>query len=409
MALLGHQLAILRAVIPPKQVAQAYVRAFGVEPQALCAAPGRVNLIGEHIDYAGGCVLPLSIRQGVSCAAGPGEAGWIEAASDLFPGPTYRISLSGTDPGDPPFAPLLRVLAAETRASGLRMLFASDLPPGKGQSSSAAFCVSAAAAMLALVSEAPRWSAFELAQACQRAEQLGLGVPCGLMDQFASVFGRPGQAILFDTQDLSHQYINLPAPGAHLLLVDSGQPRQLASSGYAQRRHEMEAGLDELASRRPGAGGIRDSDTSALLHAIAGLPAPLDRRLRHAATEQMRVLHFAEALPGGDLPYLGQLLTASHNSLSEDYEVSTPEIDRLCDLLTNCPGVYGARLVGGGFGGSVLALASAGAGSCIAEALAEYKLATRLDASFSAVQNGAGAAIADPRSGKLIPLVEWLG
>lgn len=409
MALLGHRLAILRAVIPPLQVAQAYARSFGADPQALCTAPGRVNLIGEHIDYAGGCVLPMTIRRGVTCAAAIGAAGWIEAASDLLPGQSFRFRIEGSAPGDPPFAPLLRALASETGAPGLRMIFASDLTQGKGLSSSAAFCVSAASVIYALTPNAPPWSAIELAQACQRAEQRGLGVPCGVMDQFASVFGRPGQAILFDTQNLSHQYINLPETGAHLLLVDSGQPRLLAASGYSQRREEMEAGLEELSNRRPISKGICDEDTSALLHAVASLPAPLDRRLRHAVTEQQRVRHFAAALPGGDLPYLGQLLSASHNSLSEDYDVSTPEIDRLCDLLTNCPGVYGARLMGGGFGGSVLALASAGAGSSIAEALAEYKLATRLDASFSEVQSGAGAAIAYPSSDKLTPLVECLG
>jgi galactokinase len=280
-------------------------------------APGRVNLIGEHTDYSGGLALPAAIQLGVtvdvrarsdrldltSRAFGPAEpsSGWGRYA--------YAVAAELAELGLPPV--------------GIVAEIDSTLPVGAGLSSSAALEVGVALALCAAAEfELPP---LDLALACQRAELRAVGVPCGILDQAACVLGREGAAILLDCGTLEHRAVAVPDDAA-LVVIDSGVPRELARSGYAQRRAELEAGDP--------------------------------RRRRHIASENERVLAFAAALDGGDLAAAGRLLLESHASLRDDYEVSTPELDRIVEDAV-AKGAYGARLVGGGFGGSVLALADA--------------------------------------------------
>lgn len=269
-------------------------------------APGRINLVGEHTDYAGGLVLPAAIQLGISLH--------VRATSD-------RLELA--QPSRYADAVWAELAELGRPPVGIVAEVESTLPTGVGLSSSAAFEVAVALALCAAADfELP---AVELALACQRAELRAVGVPCGILDQAACLLGEEGHAILLDCATLEHRAVPVPA-GAVFVVVDSGAPRALAATGYAQRRAELAAGME--------------------------------KRVRHVETENARVLELVDALARGDLAHAGRVMTASHASLRDDYEVSTPELDRVVeDALA--AGAYGARLVGGGFGGSVLALTDA--------------------------------------------------
>jgi galactokinase len=269
-------------------------------------APGRVNLIGEHTDYSGGLVLPAAIELGVTVDVRE-RSDRLELASRLDPS---RYANAVWDElgqlGRPPV--------------GMVAEIDSTLPVGAGLSSSAALQVALALALCAVAEfSLPR---LELALVCQRAEMRAVGVPCGVLDPAASLLGEEGAAILLDCGTLEHRPVAIP-PRAALVVLDSGVARTLAGSAYAQRRAELAAGMES--------------------------------RVRHVATENMRVIDMAEALERGDLAAAGRLMSESHASLRDDFEVSTPELDRVVDSAL-AAGAYGARLVGGGFGGSVLAL-----------------------------------------------------
>jgi galactokinase len=261
-------------------------------------APGRVNLIGEHVDYLGGPVLPAAVDRLLRVEGRPAD-GWSVA--------------SAVEGGEP----YLRALGAELDVPPQAVTVTSDVPPGAGLSSSAALLVALAAGL------APDLDGKEAARACQRAEQRATGVQVGIMDQFASALGRRGQALLLDCATL--EYRPVPVPEDLLLaVVDSGVHRRLADTPYNERRREAEAGLP--------------------------------RRRRHVESETARVYEFAGALAARDRPRLGELLRASHVSLRDDFEVSTPEVDELVERIWAVPGCLGARIMGAGFGGSVLAL-----------------------------------------------------
>ena len=278
-------------------------------------APGRVNLIGEHTDYSGGRVLPVAIQLGVTVEVD-------ETAPAL-------------DIGETRYAP---AVAEELRLLGRPDVWftgtiSSDLPMGAGLSSSAALEVAVANALCAVADF--ELEPFALAQACQRAELRAVGVPCGILDQAASVLGRENEALLLDCGTLDYRYVRVPKRAA-LVIVDSGIAHSHESSGYADRRRELEEGMPS--------------------------------RVRHVETENQRVLDFAAALEADDLETAGKLLVASHASLRDDYEVSLPEIDALVERAL-AAGALGARIVGGGFGGSVLALTETSRADELAAAL----------------------------------------
>jgi galactokinase len=285
-------------------------------------APGRVNLIGDHTDYAGGYVLPIAVDLGTTVElVGGGDQVELTSTHDTEPA---SVPLDVTDPAilDPPWARYVGGVVAVLRPStGGRGWVTTTLPVGAGLSSSAALEVGLALAM------GFRGSTLDLALACQRAEQLASGVPCGVMDQLASAAGMRDHALLIDCGTLEMTPVALPTD-CEIVVIHSGTTRALAGSAYAQRRHELEAGEP--------------------------------RRVRHVATENERVLLFAEALAVGDLPGAGRLMVDSHASLRDDFEVSTPVLDALVARLCERRGVHGARLTGAGFGGCVVALTDPG-------------------------------------------------
>jgi galactokinase len=307
-------------------------------------APGRVNLIGDHTDYLGGLVLPMAIDLGTTVA---GERGGdaVVLRSAVEPDPAV-VPLDVDDPAsvEPAWARYVAGVVAEIRPTdGFTGEITTTLPVGGGLSSSAALEVAVA---LALGYEGP---ALDLAQACQRAEQRASGVPSGIMDQLASAAGVEGHALLIDCRTLATRPFAIP-PDVEIVVIDSGESRALASSPYAERRAQAEAAEAVV-------GPLRDATTLAL----RALDHPvLTARARHVMTENARVWAFAEALEAGWIAEAGALMDASHASLRDDYEVSTPTLDGLVDRLQSTPGVHGARLTGAGFGGCVVALTDPG-------------------------------------------------
>ena len=306
-------------------------------------APGRVNLIGDHTDYTGGFVLPIAIDLGTTVTGTPLD-GMVRLRSEAF-GVPAAVPLDVDDPRavEPPWARyvagVVRVLRPSTGVVGT---ITSTLPVGSGLSSSAALEVAVA---LALGFEG---TAVELARACQQAEHLAVGVPSGVMDQLAAAAGVEGHALLIDCTSLSVTPIPLPGSCA-VWIVDSGGNRELAQSEYGVRHAECAAATRVI-------GPLRDADVGS----VERIDDPLlRRRARHVVTENRRVLNTASALAAGDLDAAGAAMTASHASLRDDFEVSTATLDDLVVSLTATPGVYGARLTGAGFGGSVVALTRA--------------------------------------------------
>jgi galactokinase len=283
-------------------------------------APGRVNLIGEHTDYSGGLVLPVAIHLGIGLAVEPSER--IALVSNR-----ESVALASDGTGEARgwgryVAAVAQELALLGRPPvGIDGVVEADLPQGAGLGSSGALQVVLAVALCAAADF--QLEPFELALACQRAERRAVGVPSGILDQAASLLGREGSALLLDCGTLEHRWVELPRDLA-VIVVDSGERHAHESSGYADRRRELESGDP--------------------------------RRVRHVTSENDRVRAAVDALERHDLEVLGGLFAASHASLRDDYEVSTPALDRLVDVALEA-GALGARLTGGGFGGSVVVLA----------------------------------------------------
>lgn len=307
-------------------------------------APGRVNLIGDHVDYVGGPVLPMAIQLETVVTARVGGDRLRMSSQDLDG--TVEVPLPVGDPAavQPAWGRYVAGVAAELGVSvGLEGRVASTVPPGGGLSSSAALEVATA---LALGATGP---VEELARACRRAEELASGVPCGIMDQLVVLAGRRGHALLIDCATEAHSHVRVPDTVV-VHVVDPGRPRRLAESDYATRRREAETAARLV-------GHLPDAEPSA----VDAIPDPvLRRRARHVRSESERVRRAAEALAAGDVEAVGALMVESHRSLREDAEVSTPELDRAVEDLCSLPGVLGARLTGAGFGGNVVALALAG-------------------------------------------------
>jgi galactokinase len=307
-------------------------------------APGRVNLIGDHTDYAGGLACPMAIDLGTTVVLRRGGS-VVSLVSEGQADPC-SVPLDVTDPSSvsPEWARYVAGVVAELRpATGGTGTVSTTLPVGAGLSSSAAFELSLALA-LGFCGDP-----MELARLCQRAEHAAVGVPSGLLDQMSSALGRAGHAMVVDFTTLAVDYVPLP-PDVEVVVVDSEQPRALAGSEYADRREDVERAAALLG---PLAGASID-DVEKLDDEL------LRRRARHVVTENARVRHFAAALRVGDLAAAGRLMRESHASLATDFEVTTPALDRLVEKVGETEGVYGVRMTGGGFGGCLVALAAPG-------------------------------------------------
>ncbi len=332
---------------------------FGRPSELAASAPGRVNLIGEHTDYNGGYVLPLAIpqRTRVELARRSDRTVgvWSAEAAPAEEPTTYGLGEEARR-GDwlDYVQGITDVLGKEGfELGGCDLRISSEVPWGGGLSSSAALEVSLLRAFAEAFSLA--LDDVRLALLGQKAENDFVGAPVGMMDQMASSLADTRHALFLDTRSLQFERIPLPA-GAELVVIDSALPHNLATGEYRTRRKECEE-----AAKRLGVPQLRDL-SAADLPRIAQLPTPLDRRARHVVTEDDRVLAAVEAMRRGDLPALGKLLDASHASLRNDYEVSVPDVDRLVEIAREEEAVYGARMTGGGFGGSIVVLARDGAG-----------------------------------------------
>ena len=349
---------------------------FQLEPEFRASAPGRVNLIGEHTDYNGGFVLPTAILQTTRVEMAPSSGRSIRVWSAAFPGRPVEYELGGESRnGD--WSDYVKgmtvVLAPLGLASGFCARIESDVPVGSGLSSSAALEISLGRALRS-VFKLPL-SDVDLARAARRAENEFVGAPVGIMDQMACSLATVSSALFLDTRSL--EFENVPIPdAAAVIVIDSGIEHRHADGGYKQRRRECEEAAAALGVRE-----LRDADEAMIER--AGLPDLLARRARHVVTENRRVLETVNALRTGDLARAGELFVQSHTSMRDDFQVSVPEIDALVEIATSVQDIYGARLTGGGFGGAIVALASAARARAAAdEVVAAYTKVTGQTASI---------------------------
>jgi len=343
-------------------VSPGFEAAFGRAPDAVADAPGRVNLLGEHSDYNDGYVLPIALPQRTSVSLGRAAGAAFTLRSDGFARPlTFRLDALPDEPfGRYVFGCVREVVAAGHDVPPLDIHVGSELPMGVGLSSSAALEVATLRALRALLGIAIDDVA--IARMAQRAEIEYAGVRCGIMDQMASSLADTGHALFLDTRSLAAKLWSLPA-GAAVLVLDSGMPRSLVTSGYNQRRSECEE-----ACRRLGVQSLRDVRR---VEQLDSLPDPWRRRARHVVSENARVLR---AVASTDAGTLGAVMNESHASLRDDYEVSVAELDQLVSLLQEHPSVLGAKLTGAGFGGACVAVCEAGRiGDVAAEVLGDYR------------------------------------
>jgi galactokinase len=322
------------------------------------AAPGRVNLIGEHTDYNDGFVLPIAIDRWTIVHAAASSGRHLRVASAGFGG-VVEIDLDSPGAGrtgswsDYVTGVAVVLERSGHRLSGAELAIESTVPIGAGLSSSAALETSVGYALLDLGGYSVDRTA--LAKACQQAEHEFAGTRCGLMDQFVACHGRRGHAMLLDTRSLDVEWLPLPQ-GLRVIVCNSMVAHALAANEYNRRREDCETGSRVLAGMFPAVRALRDVSLNELEAARSVLPDRIFRRCRHVVTENDRVQVAAAALRRGDLETFGTQMTASHASLRDDYDVSTPELDLLVEIAGRSEGVFGARLTGGGFGGCTVNL-----------------------------------------------------
>lgn len=350
---------------------------YGAVPEGVWAAPGRVNLIGEHTDYNDGLVMPLALPHACRVEAARRDDGVLRLHSADAPGGVTELSVDDLAPqgatgGDRggwaayPAGVAWALRAAGHRVGGAALHFESSVPTGAGLSSSAALEVATALALSDLYGlDVP---AARLAELCRRAENDFVGVPCGVMDQMASACCTSGHALYLDTRDLSSRQVpfDLAAQGLRLLVVDTRVKHALGDGAYAERRAGCEAGAAAL-----GVGSLREIPYGELPAALERIEDEALRPLvRHVVTENERVERTIRLLDAGETHAIGPVLTDGHASLRDDFGVSCAELDLVVEA-SNASGALGARMTGGGFGGSAIVLVRAGSADSVSKAVGE--------------------------------------
>lgn len=374
-------------------LADSFRQLYGQAPR-LFRAPGRVNLIGEHTDYNDGFVMPVAIDLACWAAVAPREDRRLVAHSENLQ-ETAEFDLDQVAPqprkqwSDYILGVAVVLQQSGYRLRGANLLIHSEVPIGSGLSSSAALEVATALALLS--NSGLEMDKLALARACQRVENEFVGARCGIMDQFAACFGQAGHALLLDCRSLQYRPLPLPA-GVALVICDSGVRHEVASGQYNTRRAQCEQGVRVFARHRPEIRALRDATIADLDGCRSELGEVVYRRCRHVVSENERVLRAADALEKNDLHGFGRLMADSHRSLRDDYEVSCAELDLLVESAGKSPGVYGARMTGGGFGGCSVNLVEADKVEEFRNELLErYEGATGRKAKIYACQAEAGA------------------
>ena len=384
-----------------EEAEQRFKEHFGRSPRWIVAAPGRVNLIGEHTDYNDGFVLPMAIERYTVIAADrpvePNPTGREQvcchcdklketATIDLHP-PIER--------GKPVWANYLRGVFAGFQARGIEtgsldMLLHTNVPLGGGLSSSAALEVATATLIEAVTSRV--LDPVEKALLCQKAEHDFAGVPCGIMDQFVSVMGRLNHLLLLDCRTRTTEWVPVSDPEISVLITNTNVRHELAGGEYAKRRAQC-----ETAARHLGVTALRDVDMEALLKSQSCMDATVFRRAHHVVSENARTLRAAQAIRDSRWPEVGELMYASHESLRVDYEVSCRELDAVVDIarsLGSENGMIGCRMTGGGFGGCAVSLVKTDAIPLLSHQLSEaYRQRTGIEPTLFVSRPAAGAVV----------------
>ena len=377
---------------PIERVVQAFEEHYGGRPTFIVQAPGRVNLIGEHTDYNDGFCLPMAIDRATWIALRPRDGAVSVHALDMDDAATFALDALPRDG-----ASWRRYVAGVAWAlqqngyalSGWEGVLRGDVPIGSGLSSSAALELAVARAFAAV--SGFEWEPTRMAQIAQQTENEWLGLKTGIMDQLISANGVAGHALLMDCRALSLSPVPLP-PGTAVVVMDTKTPRGLVNSAYNQRRAECERAAEVL-----GVPALRDADLAGLEQAADRLDSVVFRRARHVISENERTLRAAEAMRAGDAAALGRLMNASHDSLRDDYEVTSHTLDTMVNSARRQSGCLGARMTGAGFGGCAIALVrQADVTPLMANVAREYEQTTGLTPDLFACQPSAGAGLVEP-------------
>jgi galactokinase len=366
---------------------------YGSKPR-LFSAPGRVNIIGEHTDYNDGFVLPMAIDRRTFVAIAPRNDRIVRVASVIVNDATeFKID----QPRELSLHTWAKYIAGvawtlESRITlrGADILIDSEVPIGGGLSSSAALEVATGTALMAMAGATIEPE--QLALAAQKAEHDFVGAKVGIMDQFAATFGRKDHALLIDCRSLETKQIPLRNLNAAIVVCNTNVKHQLMSSAYNQRRAECEQGVEMLRQCLPGIRALRDVSVADFGKCENELPDLVRRRCRHIVTENDRTLRAAQALQDGERELLGSLMRQSHESLRSDYEVSCRELDLMVEIASRQEGVFGARMTGGGFGGSTINIVRADELNSFTQTVAgEYRSATKINPDIYVVEADDGA------------------
>lgn len=359
-------------------------------------APGRINLVGAHLDYSGGDVLPMAVDRGVLVAARAAAHGQLrlrsldqELAVDV---PVDQVR-ERTQPewgwAGYPLGVWHCFRAKTGHAAGVEMVFGGDLPMASGLSSSAAIEVATALALDALYGT--QFDRQALALLAHRAETGFVGLRCGIMDQFASALARPGQVLLLHCAGPRYEHVPFDPARCEVLVMDTRKPRALAKTGFNERVAQCAQAHEILRAQVRDLPHLADYTLADLAAARDAMDDVTFRRARHVITEMERIARGVAALRRGDYATLGRALDESHRSTAVDYDVSCPELDAITDAARACPGVFGARLTGAGFGGCAIALVQPGRAEAVAEAVGrDFARRFGMAAAFDLLRMGTG-------------------